>query len=127
MDYSLLIIATLGAVAILVGHLFKRFVPEIVVFLALGVAIGPEGISLINEDNVKSLELLTQVALGAVIFLIGDRLRLDDLRAQRLLIIYGTTALLYLICLFKFFNRLIVKFGLAASCMNTLLTFLSLI
>lgn len=83
MDLSLLIIAGLGLVAIIVGHLFKRFVPEIVVFLALGVAIGPEGISLINDSNIESLDLLTQVALGAVIFLIGDRLRLDDLREQR--------------------------------------------
>ena len=103
MDYSLLIIATLGAVAILVGHLFKRFVPEIVVFLALGVAIGPEGISLINEDNVKSLELLTQVALGAVIFLIGDRLRLDDLRAQRLLLVPINVAQVLLAGVLTFF------------------------
>lgn len=87
LDYSLLIIAALGAVAIVVGHLFKRFVPEIVVFLALGVAIGPEGMSLINDDNIASLELLTQVALGAVIFLIGDRLRSDDLRAQARLLV----------------------------------------
>lgn len=83
MDLSLLTIAGLGLVAIVVGHLFKRFVPEIVVFLVLGLAIGPEGLNLINEDNVGSLNLLTQVALGAVIFLIGDRLRLDDLVAQR--------------------------------------------
>ncbi|WP_370324581.1 cation:proton antiporter [Euzebya sp.] len=83
MDLSLLIIAGLGLVAIVVGNLFKRFVPEIVVFLALGVAIGPEGLNLINDTNLASLELLTQVALGAVIFLIGDRLRIDDLREQR--------------------------------------------
>ncbi|MGI9015514.1 MAG: cation:proton antiporter [Euzebya sp.] len=82
MDLSLLIIAGLGLVAIVVGSLFKRFVPEIVVFLALGLAIGPEGLNLINDGNVESLDLLTQVALGAVIFLIGDRLRLDDLREQ---------------------------------------------
>lgn len=87
MDLSLLIIAGLGLVAIVVSHLFKRFVPEIVVFLALGVAIGPEGINLINDSNIASLDLLTQVALGAVIFLIGDRLRLDDLRQQRLALI----------------------------------------
>lgn len=83
MDYALLIIAGLGAVAIAVGQLAKRFVPEVVVFLALGVAVGPEGIGLINSDNLASLELLTQVALGMIIFLIGDRLRFDDLAEQR--------------------------------------------
>ena len=103
MDYSLLIIASLGAVAILVGHLFKRFVPEIVVFLALGVAIGPEGLSLINDGNIASLELLTQVALGAVIFLIGDRLRLDDLRAQARLLVPINVAQVLLAGLLAFF------------------------
>ncbi|HUG84331.1 MAG TPA: cation:proton antiporter, partial [Euzebya sp.] len=83
MDLSLVIVAGLGLVAIVVGRLFKRFVPEIVVFLLLGLAIGPEGLGLIHDGNLASLDLLTQVALGAVIFLIGDRLRLDDLREQR--------------------------------------------
>lgn len=83
MDSSLLVIALLGAFAIAVSKIAKRFVPEIVVFLVLGLAIGPDGpMRLINERNSDSLDLLTQVALGAVIFTIGDRLRLDDLRRR---------------------------------------------
>ncbi len=87
MDLALLIIAGLGAVAIVVGHLFRRFVPEIVVFLALGLAIGPDGIGLINADNIDSLDLLTNVALGAVVFLIGERLHLEELRERRRLLL----------------------------------------
>ncbi|MBA2575996.1 MAG: cation:proton antiporter [Euzebyaceae bacterium] len=83
MDSSLLVIALLGAFAIAVSKIAKRFVPEIVIFLVLGLAIGPDGpMRLINERNSDSLDLLTQVALGAVIFTIGDRLRLDDLRRR---------------------------------------------
>lgn len=79
----LLAIAALGAVAILVAKLFHRFVPEIVVFLALGLLVGPEGpFNLINERNIHSLELVTVVALGLIIFLLGDRLRMVQLRAQ---------------------------------------------
>lgn len=78
--YPLLIIALLGAIAIVVSKSVKRFVPEIVVFLALGVAIGEDGLGLINEDNIRSLDLVTQVALGAIIFRIGERLRWEDLR-----------------------------------------------
>ena len=83
MDHPLLIIAGLGVFALAVGHVVRRFVPEIVVFLALGVLIGPEGLGVINEQNVRSLDLLTEVALGAIIFLIGDRLRVDTLRGMR--------------------------------------------
>lgn len=62
----------------------RRYVPEIVVFLALGVLIGPEGpVPLINEGNIRSLNLVTVVGLGAIIFLLGDRLRFDNVR-QRL-------------------------------------------
>ena len=87
MDLTLLVIAALGAVAIIVGHLARRFVPEIVVFLALGVAIGPDGMGLINATNLPSLERVTSVALGAVIFLIGERLRFVDLRANKWLLL----------------------------------------
>ena len=88
MTYSLLIIAALGAVAMIVSKLARRFIPEIVVFLALGFAIGPAGpLGIINNSNIRSLNLVTQVALGAIIFLIGDRLRFDDLRGMRTLLL----------------------------------------
>lgn len=79
----LVIIAGLGAIALVVSTVVRRFVPEIVVFLALGVLIGPEGpLPLINERNIRSLNLVTIVALGAIIFLLGDRLRFDSMRQQ---------------------------------------------
>ncbi|MEX2618792.1 MAG: cation:proton antiporter [Egibacteraceae bacterium] len=79
----LIIIAGLGAIALVVSKVVQRFVPEIVVFLALGVLIGPEGpLPLINEANIRSLNLVTIVALGAIIFLLGDRLRFDSMRQQ---------------------------------------------
>lgn len=84
MNLTLLVIAVLGALAIIVSKVAKRLVPEIVVFLGLGLLIGPQGpFKLINERNIESLELLTSVAIGAIVFLIGDRLRLDDLRERR--------------------------------------------
>lgn len=88
MEITLLLIAGLGAVAIGVSRVVQRFVPEIVVFLALGVLIGPEGpVPLIDGENLSSLNLVTQVALGAIIFRIGDRLRLQDLKGARRLLI----------------------------------------
>lgn len=57
--------------------------PEIVVFLGLGLLVGPDGpLNLINAGNIRSLNLLTTVALGMIIFLVGDRLRFAALRPQ---------------------------------------------
>jgi len=80
---ALLVVAGLGATAFVVSKLVRRFVPEIVVFLALGVLVGPQGLRILSERNVESLELVTTVAVGAIMFLLGDRLRVDDLRAHR--------------------------------------------
>lgn len=81
--YSLLVIAALGGIAILASKWARRFVPEIVVFLAVGVAVGEDGLGIINSDNIGSLNLITQVALGAIIFRIGERLVWDDLRGSK--------------------------------------------
>lgn len=87
-DLTLLIVAGLGGLAIVVSKIVRRFVPEIVVFLLLGILIGPDGpIELINDNNIRGLELLTQEALAAIIFLIGDRLRIDDLRNLKRLLL----------------------------------------
>ncbi len=86
--YSLLIIAGLGGLAIALGKIVHRFVPEIVVYLALGILIGPDGpFELINDANLVELRLLTEIALAAIIFLIGDRLRIEDLRTRRRLLL----------------------------------------
>lgn len=83
MTFTLLIIAVLGGVAIVTSRVARRFVPEVVVFLSLGLLIGREGpLKLINDQNIGSLTRLTEVALGVLLFLIGDRLRFDDLRTR---------------------------------------------
>jgi Kef-type K+ transport system membrane component KefB/nucleotide-binding universal stress UspA family protein len=86
--YTLLIVAGLGGLAIAVSKVVRRFVPEIVVFLAIGVLIGPDGpIELINASNIGQLNLITEIALAAIIFLMGDRLRIDDLRSMQGLLV----------------------------------------
>jgi Kef-type K+ transport system membrane component KefB len=86
--HSLLIVAALGGLAIVLSKIVHRFVPEIVVFLALGILIGPDGpLELINSTNLPVLNLLTEIALAAIIFLMGDRLRIDDLRTMKRLLV----------------------------------------
>lgn len=101
--YILLIIAGLGGLTVALSKILRRFMPEIVVFLLIGVLIGPEGFALINGTNIEGLTLVTEIALAAIIFLIGDRLRIDDLRRLRTLLLplnvvqlLATSALVFL-------------------------------
>lgn len=81
MGVTLLVIAGLGAVALLVGRLARRVVPEIVVFLLIGIVIGPSGpLPVIDEARLQGLRAVTDVAVGVVMFLIGERLRWSSIR-----------------------------------------------
>ena len=56
-------------------------VPEVVVFMAVGILIGPHGpLPLITDKVLQKLSVLTNFTVGAVMFLIGERLLLSDLR-----------------------------------------------
>ncbi len=63
--------------------LARRKVPELVGFLLVGAALGPSGAELIDAGELASLAPVTQIALGMLMFLIGDRVSLRALRASR--------------------------------------------
>ncbi len=82
-ERGLLLIAGLGVVAFLVGHLTQRFVSEVIVFLAIGVVVGPSVLNLVTAQTLVSLDPVISVALGAIVFAIGERLELPVLRRLR--------------------------------------------
>jgi Kef-type K+ transport system membrane component KefB len=54
------------------GHLTQRLrLPEVTGYLAVGVLIGPAALDVITEDNLEALQLLSEVALGLILFGIG--------------------------------------------------------
>ncbi len=56
-------------------------VPEVVVFMTIGILIGPHGPLPVMTDAVsKKLNVVTNLTLGAVMFIIGERLLFTDLR-----------------------------------------------
>jgi Kef-type K+ transport system membrane component KefB len=59
--------------ALTAGHLAQLIrLPEVTGYLAMGVLIGPAGLDLITHDNLAALGILSEVALGLILFNIGS-------------------------------------------------------
>lgn len=82
-DTALLLMAGLGAVAFLVGHATRRYVSEVIVFLGIGIAVGPDALNLVTTEGLVALDPVIAVALGAIVFGIGERLELPVLKQIR--------------------------------------------
>jgi len=72
------------SMAMLAGLLMTRVVkplhlPNVTAYLIAGVLIGPYVFSLLNKENVESLSIITEVALGFIAFSIGDEFKLSDI------------------------------------------------
>jgi Kef-type K+ transport system membrane component KefB len=58
--------------ALMAGHLAQRIhVPEVSGYLLVGVLIGPAGFDLISHSEVRTLSVLSEIALGLILFGIG--------------------------------------------------------
>jgi Kef-type K+ transport system membrane component KefB len=58
--------------ALFVGHLVKFLrVPEVTGYIAAGILVGPNLFGWITHENLQSLEILSEVALGLILFSIG--------------------------------------------------------
>lgn len=82
-DLGLLVVAALGVAAFVVGHATRRWVSEVIVFITIGIVIGPEVLGIVGTDQLAGLDPLISVALGAIVFGIGERLELPVLRQIR--------------------------------------------
>ena len=59
--------------ALTAGHLAQLIrLPEVTGYLAIGMLIGPSGLDLITHDNLNALGILSEVALGLILFNIGS-------------------------------------------------------
>ena len=60
----------------------ERRVPELVVFLAVGAALGPSGFGVVNARTLEQLAGVTQLALAVLMFIVGERVSTRALRTQ---------------------------------------------
>lgn len=77
---SLLAITTISLVAPLVAHLVPRgVIPEAVLLIALGIAIGPSGLGWAHDSH--EIQLLSELGLAFLFLLAGYEVDLDDVRS----------------------------------------------
>lgn len=73
------------AIALLAGLLSTRLMklvklPNITGYLIIGLLIGPRFLSIIGDEDIASLSLLVEVALGFIAFSIGGEFKLENLK-----------------------------------------------
>ncbi len=82
-ESGLLLIALLAAVSFTVGHVTRRYVSEVIVFLGIGLLVGPTVLDVIDAETLAVLDPVVSLALGAIVFGIGERLEVPRLQALR--------------------------------------------
>ena len=69
---EILSVGVILLVALAAGHVAQRLrLPEVTGYLLVGVVIGPAALDIITEGNLEALQLLSEVALGLILFAIG--------------------------------------------------------
>ena len=67
--------------ALTAGHLAQLIrLPEVTGYLAIGMLIGPSALDLITHDNLTALGILSEVALGLILFNIGSIFEISAFR-----------------------------------------------
>lgn len=79
---TLLAVGLILLVAILFGHLFRAVrLPEITGYIAAGILVGPSALGLITSDTVTTLHVMSEIALGIILFSIGTAFNFEHLLA----------------------------------------------
>lgn len=97
---TLLAVAFALLAGLIMTRLFKKFkLPSVTAYLIAGVLVGPyclgalgiNGIGFASLEDVSSLSLISEVALGFIAFSIGNEFRLDELKKTgRQALVIGT-------------------------------------
>lgn len=67
--------------ALLIGNLAKAIrLPEVTGFILAGVVVGPSMLSWVSIRNLETLHVMSQVALGMILFSVGSALEISHLR-----------------------------------------------
>lgn len=75
--------------ALLAGHLVQVLrIPEVTGYILAGIALGPSVLGWVSAENLQALEVLSEVALGLILFSIGSVFE------KRLLMRFGRRVLL---------------------------------
>lgn len=74
-------VALILLVSLMAGHLVKYLkVPEVTGYIIAGIVVGPSVLGWINEQNLTGLSILSEIALGLILFSIGSIFQIDRFR-----------------------------------------------
>ena len=77
--------------ALIAGHLVKVVrVPEVTGYIVAGIALGPSVLGWVSAENLLALEVLSEVALGLILFSIGSVFEFSRFRRMGRQILYLT-------------------------------------
>lgn len=80
-------------VALLAGHLVKFVrLPEVVGYIAVGVVVGPSVMGWVSHENLTTLSVFSQVALGLILFSVGSIFDLQRVQTVGLRVLRVTLA-----------------------------------
>ncbi len=80
-------------VALLAGHLVKFVrLPEVVGYIAVGVIVGPSVMGWVSHENLATLSVFSQVALGMILFSVGSIFDIQRARTVGLRVLRVTLA-----------------------------------
>ena len=115
-------IGALLAVGVACGEAVRRFLrlPRITGYAAAGLALGPGGLGLIDKPVLEDLGVFADVAIGLVLFELGQRLDLAWLRRTPALALMGVAesvgaAVLVFFTLHYYFDLVPLAAGVAAA------------
>lgn len=74
-------VALILLVSLMAGHLVKYLrVPEVTGYIIAGIVVGPSVLGWINEQNLTGLSILSEIALGLILFSIGSIFQIERFR-----------------------------------------------
>ncbi len=79
--------------ALLAGHLVKVFrIPEVTGYILAGIALGPSVLGWVTAENLVALDVLSEVALGLILFSVGSVFQFSRFRRLGRQFLYLTFA-----------------------------------
>jgi Kef-type K+ transport system membrane component KefB len=87
--------------ALLAGHVVKFLrIPEVTGYLLMGIVLGPSVLGWVSDRNLAALEILSEVALGLILFSIGTIFQVSHFRrtGRKLAMVSATEAVLTCAC-----------------------------
>ena len=77
--------------ALLAGHLVKVVrIPEVTGYILAGIALGPSVLGWVSAENLSALEVLSEVALGLILFSVGSVFEFSRFRHTGRQVLYLT-------------------------------------